>query len=206
VGSLARSLVAALLVAGLATGAAADLDGSTYESATWQVRLTAPRNWQLSERTSYPNVLLWMSRRSPRGRMLFSAERLPAGEGALEYARRSAEKLATLGFRVRAPQLHSATGAYWIELENRTAFLRQAFLVSGQTGYTLTLAADSARDRSQHLRAFDATLRSIRAVREGEPSRREAPPDGDEADDDVSGAAGPAPGASPAPAPAVPSP
>lgn len=159
----------AVAIALSATAASADVDGSQFTSTAWGVRLTAPRSWQLSERSSYPNVLLWMSRRGPRGRMLFAAERLPAGDSALDYARRTATKLEAMGFRVRPPQLHSATGAYWIDVENRTAYLRQAFLVTSAIGYTLTLSAETGRARSQHLRAFDAALRSVKLV-DGPPA------------------------------------
>lgn len=164
------ALGAALAVAvAAAPPVGAEVDGADFESAEWRVRMTAPRNWQVSERASYPNVLLWLSRRSPRGKMLFTAEHLPPGEGPLEYAKRTSAMLTTLGFRVRAPQLHSASGAYWIDAETKDAFLRQAFLVSEGVGYSLTLSAESNRARSQHLRAFDAALRSVRPLKEEGP-------------------------------------
>jgi hypothetical protein len=148
----------------------AEVSGSEFESALWRVRLSAPRSWQMSERSSYPNILLWMSRRSPRGKMLFSAERLPTAEGAREFAARTVTTLGSLGFQVRAPQLHSSTGAYWIDIDKGGAYLRQAFLVSGRVGYTVTLSAETRRSRSQHLRAFDATLRSIRTLQSAPPT------------------------------------
>jgi hypothetical protein len=156
------ALVCALLMLAVASPVArADLEGAEFFSPEWRVRLTAPKYWQLSERSSYPSVLLWMSRRAPRGKMLFAAERLPAPETARAYAARTAKKLSALGFRVRAPQLHSASGAYWFDFENDKSYLRQAFLVAGPVGFTLTLSADDPRTRSQHLRAFDSALRSI---------------------------------------------
>src|SRR5690606_13601795 len=102
-----------LAVASIAlTGdARARLDGTSFVSEAWRIEMTAPRGWQVSERSSYPNVLLWMARRNPHGRMLLTAERLRRSEDVLSYARRTAATLATMGFRVRAPQLHSATGA-----------------------------------------------------------------------------------------------
>ena len=65
---------------------------------------------------------------------------------------------------MRPPQLHSATGAYWIDCDRARRYLRQAYLVAGGIGYTLTLSADDAQRRGQHLRAFDSALRSIRIV------------------------------------------
>jgi hypothetical protein len=81
-----------------------------------------------------------------------------------------------MGFRVRVPQLHAATGAQWIDAENGTSFVREAFLVAGHLGYTLTLAADSSRARSQHLRAFDAALRSIRLLGQAPGGDHPVPP------------------------------
>jgi hypothetical protein len=175
---------AAFALLGAASPARADVNGDTFVSTAWRVRLTAPRGWQISERSSYPNVLLWMMRRSPRGRMLLSAEHLPPGQTVMAYAERTAGKLERLGFRVRAPQLHSSTGAYWIDADNGTSFLRQAFLVAGGTGYTLTLASESNRIRSQHLRGFDSALRTLRVLQPDEtPAAKDddgaAPPSSD---------------------------
>ena len=100
----------------------------------WQIRLAAPRNWQLTEQTSYPNVLLWMAR-PPEGRMLLSGEKVAADETALKYAARTTVLLETMGFTLRAPQLHSATGAYLVDFNNAKIYLRQAFLVIDGIGY-----------------------------------------------------------------------
>lgn len=164
---LVCTLAAALLAALVAT-AQADIEGDLFESGAWRVRMTAPKNWQLTEKTAYPSVLLRLSRRDPDGRMLLSAERLAPGVTALLYAQRTGDLLRSMGFQVRSPQLHSSTGAYFVDCEQRGAFLRQAFLVAGGIGYSLTLAAPDHRTRSQHLRAFDAALRSIQVVRTGQ--------------------------------------
>lgn len=168
-------VVALALTVLVARSARGDLDGDEFESATWRVRLTAPRGWLLSETASYPNVLLWMTHRSPRAKMIFSAERLPAPVGAFDYARQTVARLLELGFRVGRPQLHASTGAYWMDLDTRDKALRQAFLVSGMTGYTLTLVVDGSRGRSQHLRAFDSVLRSIQLLRDA-PATPDAGP------------------------------
>ena len=178
--SLACTLAAALLAA-LAVTAQADIEGDLFESGAWRVRMTAPKNWQLTEKTAYPNVLLRLSRRAPDGKMLLSAERVAPGVNALTYAQRTGDLLRSMGFQVRSPQLHTSTGAYFVDCEQRGAFLRQAFLVAGGIGYSLTLAAPDHRTRSQHLRAFDYALRSIQMVRSGaagspEPSDRSLDP------------------------------
>jgi len=156
----------------VAAAARADIDGDQFESMGWRVRMTAPKNWQLTEQTSYPNVLLWMVRHGPDGKMLLSAERVKKGEDGQAYANRTAKLLDRIGFSSRAPQLHAATGAYWIDLDNGHVYLRQAFLVADGIGYALTLSARDGRTRSQHLRAFDSALRSIRPIRREEVEQR----------------------------------
>jgi hypothetical protein len=140
-----------------------EVDGDTFRVTlwNWQVTVVAPKNWTLSADRSYPSILLWMIRRDPPGKMLFSAERLNEQIDTPAYAGRAVTLLKTLGFTVRSPQLHAATGAYWVDFESRTASLRQAFVVVGGVGYALTLSAPDTRTRSQHLRAFDATLRAL---------------------------------------------
>lgn len=174
--SLVAALAAALAFSSVST-ALADIEGDRFESSAWRVRMTAPKNWQLTEKTAYPNILLRMSRRAPDGKMLLSAERLAPGATALVYAQRTGDLLRQMGFQVRSPQLHSSTGAYFVDCESRGAFLRQAFLVTGGVGYSLTLSAPDYRTRSQHLRAFDYALRSLQILRpgEGEPPPAETP-------------------------------
>ena len=159
------ALAAVLAGAPVARG---DIDGDTFVSRAWRVRMTAPRNWQLTDKTAYPSVLLRMVRRAPDGKMLLTAEKLEPGVDAQAYATRTARLLETMRFEVRAPQLHASTGAYFIDLRRGNAFLRQAFLVAGGIGYSLTLSAPDNRTRSQHLRAFDAALRSLQILGDAE--------------------------------------
>ena len=70
------------------------------------------------------------------------------------YAVKTAEQLKKMRFEVRPPQLHSSTGAYFVDSHRGASYLRQAFLVSGTIGYSLTLEAPSNRVRSQQLRAM----------------------------------------------------
>jgi len=169
-----RRAMLALVMASIALGVvqpsplSADLTGDRFRSDEWRVSLTGPKGWQYSEHASYPSILLWMTHRRPDARMLFSAEKLTDTNNAQEYATQTAERLTKLGFEVRAPQLHSATGAYWMDFDDGKHFLRQALLVSGQPGigYSLTLSAPDVRTRGQLLRAFDYTLRSVSPMRE----------------------------------------
>jgi len=160
-------VLALLALVGVAVGGAAraDIEGEQFQSGAWRVRLSAPRGWQMTEKTAYPNVLLRMVRRAPDGKMLLSAERIQPGTDARAYAVKTAELLKKMAFNVRPPQLHSSTGAYFVDSQRGESYLRQAFLVSGTTGYSLTLEAPSNRVRSQHLRAFDYTLRSVQILR-----------------------------------------
>lgn len=170
--------LAAALLATINASASADIEGTEFESGAWRVRMSAPKNWQLTDKTAYPSILLRMARRAPDGKMMLAAERLAPGINALGYAQRTADILRQMGFQVRSPQLHSSTGAYFIDSDGRGAFLRQAFLVSGGIGYSLTLSAPDNRTRSQHLRAFDYALRSIQILRAPPPP---PPPPDDEA-------------------------
>jgi len=172
VAALAALLAIAVAFGGSPTVARAELEGDNFRSDAWHVSLTTPRNWQASDQSSYPNILVLMVAASPRGKMLLSAERLDRVRDAETYARNTAAILAKLGFQVGAPRAHP-TGAFWLEYDNGKAFLRQAFVVADGYGYSLTLSADDVHGRTQHLRAFDATLRSLRPDRQ---SGRDAPP------------------------------
>jgi hypothetical protein len=174
----AAALTALLVAAPLVAPAIAELDGDRFRSDTWRVSLTTPRNWQASEQSSYPNILVLMVASNPRGKMLLSAERLEGVRDADTYARNTAAILAKLGFQVGAPRAHP-TGAFWLEYDNGKAFLRQAFVVADGYGYALTLSADSVHGRTQHLRAFDATLRSLRPDRQGSREGPVRPADGE---------------------------
>lgn len=142
----------------------AQVTGDRFESQEWGIRISAPIHWRMSAQTSYPSVLLWMHRSNPAGKMLLGVERLTGQTTSVQYAERIKEQLADRGFQVQKPQLHAATGAFWIEFDDGELFFRQALLVSGDIGYSLTLAASGARTRSQHLRAFDYALRSIEKI------------------------------------------
>lgn len=165
--SLAPRIALIIFLSVLSGLAEAELDGEIYSSEDWRVSLEGPKGWQLSEHSSYPSILLWMTHRRPQARMLFAAEPLQKGIDSQTYASLTAKKLEKLGFRVRAPQLHSATGAYWMDFDNGESFLRQAVLVPADTttGFSLTLSASDLRTRGQLLRAFDFSLRSIRRKR-----------------------------------------
>ncbi len=158
--------------------ARADLAGDTFNSDNWRVKLIGPKGWKLSDDTSYPSILLWMVHRRPDARMLFSAELLVDVKDAQSYAAQTAERLKKLGFTVRTPQLHSATGAYWMDFDDGKHFLRQALLVPAQSdiGYSLTLSTPELRSRGQLLRAFDDTLRSIVPDRSHQDPRSESAP------------------------------
>lgn len=168
--SLARCALLATfglaLVLGDASAPRADIRDGSFHSETWRVSMSLPKNWQASEQTSYPNILVWMSRRQPDAKMLLSAEAVDPSLDAQGYTAETVERLERFGFEVRGPQLHAATGAYWMDLDDGRTFLRQAILVVDGIGYSLTVAARDAGTRGQLLRAFDQALRSIRPLRE----------------------------------------
>jgi hypothetical protein len=167
------ALIAPAAIAFAPRAATAD-DVSRLEFAEWQVAVNPPRSWRISRQSSYPNILVALVRSRPHGKMLLSAERLPSGKygdggqrsrlaPSLRYARETAAALTSLGFTVTEPRPHS-TGAFWIEYTGGDAYLRQAFVVAGGHGYSLVLAAHTEKERAAHIRAFDATLRSLRTL------------------------------------------
>ncbi len=164
-------LLAMLLVALWSRLGHADLNGAEFKSDEWKVKLSTPRGWQVNDHSTYPGILLWMLRHDPNARMLFSAEVITAkmkhGKNTQTYAIETAKRLESLGFSVRAPQLHSATGAFWMDFDDGKRFLRQAVLLPSGHGfaYTLTLSTNGLRLRSQLLRVFDYALRSIKPTK-----------------------------------------
>lgn len=164
------------------TSARADIDGDRYSSKRWGVTMRAPSNWTLNERTSYPNILLWMSPRDSGVRLLLSAEIWTTRRDSQTYALETTKMLETLGFTVNAPLRH-LSGAYYIDFDNcgeetdctGKVFLRQAFLVVGNVGYALTLAAPTSRTRGFYLRAWDAALRTMRVSRARPAAEAENP-------------------------------
>lgn len=172
--SIRRLAAAVAVIAATATAGLAEIQGDQFESSKWRVAMTAPVNWQLTEQTAYPSLLLRLERRDPRGLMLLGAEKVAAGTSTKDYVEGVRERLGELRFEVRAAQLHTTTGAAIIDFDNGTAFLRQALLVKGTIAYSLTLSAADARTRGSHLRAFDAALRSIRPLRGPAPADDEA--------------------------------
>ena len=164
------SLLALALIVAVGGDANGELVGDEFDSTEWRVRLSAPANWNATDKTAYPNILLRLYRRAPDGKMLLTAEAAQKNATSISYANATVELLDSIGFETRAPQLHPATGAYLIDSQSKSAFLRQAFLVKNGIAYSLTLSAKDSRLRSRHLRAFDKTLRSIEFMAGGSGS------------------------------------
>jgi hypothetical protein len=150
--------------------ALAQVETRRVESKSWRIRITAPEDWRISAQGSYPRVVVWMYRSNPVGTMLLTAERAATIPGAdqqssIQYAQATVEQLQALGYSIETtPQMHAATQASWIEFDDGKTFFRQASLVVGDTAYALTLSAPDRRARAQHLRAFDASLRSMERI------------------------------------------
>ncbi len=144
----------------------AEIVGDQFESAKWRIQITAPKNWRLTKRSAYENVLAWMvRRRAPSGSMVLTAEAISDQLSTEAYAKQSIAALGKMGFKVRPLLVHPATGANWVDLNNRRTYLRQAYLVANGIAYSLTLSSGGRKARSENLRAFDFALRSIRIDR-----------------------------------------
>ena len=160
-----------------------EIKNDRFISEKWKVSIKIPRHWQATEKTSYPNILIWLAQ--PKARMLFTAETVDAKLDSQRYAEATLKELTDLGFVTRTPQLHSSTGAFWIDYNNDIRFLRTALLIYKGVGYSLTLAADEPKVRSKLLRSFDSTLRSIKPLRgEKQASPKDLVPQEDVEQDD----------------------
>lgn len=158
-------MAVAAAIACVVSTAVADLEDGVFTSEKWRVSMEAPTNWQPTDQTAYPNILLWMERRDPKGVMLLAAEQVDSDIDSTTYAKKTITKLEEMGFKTRPPQLHTTTGASLVDFENGDAFLRQAYITTNGFAYTLTLSAESNRIRGLHLRAFDSALRSLKPSR-----------------------------------------
>lgn len=157
-----------IALAAAAAPARAEIDEDRYRSPEWRIAMRLPTSWQTTEQTSYPNILLWLVRHNPDAKLLLAAEPVAAELDAKAYAEATIERLHALGFEVRPPQLHAATGAYYMDFDDGRTFLRQAVLVVGGAGFSLTLAAEDSTSRGQLLRVFDEALRSLRPITKAE--------------------------------------
>lgn len=158
-----KTYVIALVVLLASLSSKAEIKNDRFTSEEWKISIKIPRLWQATEKTSYPNILIWLAH--PKARMLFTAEKVDKKIDSQRYAEATLKELEDLEFVARTPQLHSSTGAFWIDYNNDTRFLRTALLVYKDIGYSLTLAADEPKVRSKLLRSFDSTLRSIKPLR-----------------------------------------
>lgn len=140
----------------------AEAGGRDVDFEDGNLRVTTPNNWQTTENTPYGEVLLIMVTRSPSGRMMLSAQAIDDDLDSAGFAEATRDALEELDFETTSPQLHPATGAYWIDVTAPDAYLRQAFIAAGGRGYALTLAAETPDARAEHIRAFDNVLRSVR--------------------------------------------
>ena len=180
---LATAVVTAWLLVHAATGAHADIEGDQFSSQDWRIEMSIPNGWTVTEKTSYPNVLLWMVHHNPRGKMLLTAELLNENITAEQYAERTSKLLTALGFNVGALQVHASTQTMIINIDTKGMFLKQAFLTDAGIGYSLTMSASSDRELKQFARAFDFALRSVAIDR----SKRDTPSVDGEGDTDPPG-------------------
>lgn len=164
-GARAAGCAIVLALISWASVAPAQVETRRVESKSWRIRITAPEDWRISAQGSYPRVAVWMYRSNPAGTMLLTAERAADQQSSDQYAEATVAQLQALGYTVETtPQMHAATQASWIEFDDGKTFFRQAFLVLGDTAFALTLSAPDQRARAQHLRAFDASLRSMERI------------------------------------------
>ncbi len=191
---LAIGLVAAFVVA-----TRADLEQQLYTSRTDRLRFVVPRGWRATDQSSYPGLLLWMTRvdANRTSTMVLTAQAFTrevyCSWPVTCRTNRDAtlpEKLAcALGQKLSARRIHvgqiqagpkenEAAGlpSVWLEYDDGKQFFRHALAVNEDRVVSLVLTAPSNEARAQQARAFEQALRTLRPLTPEELGSANAPP------------------------------
>jgi hypothetical protein len=164
-----------LLVVAVATGvsvapARADIEGDSFVSELHGLRATLPAGWRITESSGYPRTLVWLSRSTPRIRIVLTVDpiALDCRGGAAFCNREPAAAAAALRTHLTAAgfQITSQEQTRTPELEYQTghAYLRHAVIVIGDSLVSVIMAADSPSDRNSMGRTFDRITQSVRPL------------------------------------------
>ncbi|MDB4955096.1 MAG: hypothetical protein JWO36_2665 [Myxococcales bacterium] len=189
---LALFAVAAIVFALVVATANADLENQgtdspkLYTSKPDRLRLVVPRGWRATDQASYPGLLLWMMRSQPEGKIVLSAEtfthelycswpiacRSSHESLASKFACALQKQLQTQRMRVAdhsiqaGPKENEEAGipSVWFEYDDGKHYFRQALAVTEDRVVSLVLGAPTVDARSQHVRAFEQVLRTLRPL------------------------------------------
>src|SRR5690348_14536380 len=192
---LALAAALAIAAAVFVRISAADLENGVFTSREARLRMIVPRNWRVSDQTSYPGLVLWMARSEPQpGQIQLTVERFTrelycswprtcqvSREGLpSRYACALRSTLEAKRIRVEAvqagPKENEAAGlpSIWFDYDDGKHFLRQAIAFSPDDyAISLVLSAGSKEARAIHGRAFEQALRTLHLVSAEESARAE---------------------------------
>ena len=173
------------LVVLVACGSAhADLENQVFTSKPDQIRVVIPRGWRATEQPSYPDLLLWLVRDTPEGRIALTAEpfthalwcswpvacarshdSLPVKYACALRSKLESQKL-HVGPTQSGPKDNETAGlpSVWFEYDDGKHFLRQAIAMNGDRAVSLVLSAPTSDARGTYVRAFEQTLRTLRPL------------------------------------------
>lgn len=153
----------------------AEVDRDTFRSTAWSVVMQVPPDWDLSEQSSYPSILVSGVHRRGGGRLTLAAQRVDAAETVRGYSQRNRDTLEKVGFHIERLAPHP-TGAFILDAEtpDRRRRIRQGYKVEGGVALILTLAAP-ADAMGTYRRAFDDTLRNLLVTRHAPAGPASAP-------------------------------
>ena len=157
-----------------------------YTSKPDRLRLVVPRGWRATDQPSYPGLLLWMMRNQPDGKIVLTAEafthelycswpiacRSSHESLASKFACALQQQLQNQRMRVAdhsiqaGPKENAEAGipSVWFEYDDGKHYFRQALAVTEERVITLVLSTPTIDARSQHVRAFEQILRTLRPL------------------------------------------
>jgi hypothetical protein len=125
------------------------------------LELVVPPDWELTTQTAYPGIVASAVHKAGTGQLTVAAQQVAPDMTAKAFAEKNRATLRKVDFFVGEITAH-ASGAWLLDSEtrDRKRRVRQAYLVNGEVGIVVTLAAPVRAWRT-YLRAFDDTLRSV---------------------------------------------
>jgi hypothetical protein len=161
----------------------AELEKQVFTAKSEGIRIVVPRGWRATDQPSYPGLLLWMFRNQPDGQIVLTVERftremycaapiacrnLPNNSARFTCALR--EKLAALRIDVGPAQLgpkeNDVAGlpSMYFDYDDGKRFVRQAVAATDDQVISLVLSTASQDARTNHVRAFDQSLRTLQRL------------------------------------------
>lgn len=196
--------LAVLVLVAIAIGTSsveAELEAGIFTSKAHRLRLVVPRGWRATDQQTYPGFILWMLRNrsstTPEGKIVMTAEPftrdvycswpitcrsnndpLPS-KAACALREKLIKQRIKVGPIQGGPKENEQAGvpSVWFEIDDGKQYLRQAIALSEDRVISMVLSAPSADARSQHARAFEQALRTLRPLTREEMGLGAPPPE-----------------------------